>query len=66
MTYICFIECKASSVPYMEPLLVEDRETAMDKARSLMADHASAIAAHIFDGDERIATLTADEPPCEE
>lgn len=60
MTYICFIESRASSVPYMEPLLVDDAASALSKARSLMADHSSAIAAHVFFGDERIATLTAD------
>lgn len=62
MTYICFIECARSSVPHMEPLSADDAGTALEKARRLMAEHSSAIAAHVFDGDERIATLTADYP----
>lgn len=63
MTYICLIESTASSVPHMEPLSAEDAETAVVRARRLMAEHSSAIAAHVFYGDERIATITADPVP---
>jgi len=57
MTYFCFIESRLSSVPHMEPLYVEDAETALEKARGLMSEHASATAAHVFYQDQRIATL---------
>ncbi|MFN4296340.1 MAG: hypothetical protein ACK4FB_05820 [Brevundimonas sp.] len=60
MTYFCFIESRLSSVPHMEPLSVDDAETAVEKTRRLMSEHPSAVAAHVFRGDERIATLTAD------
>ncbi len=60
MTYICYIESRLSSVPHMEPLSVEDAETAVEKTRRLMSEHPNAIAAHVFKGDERIATLTVD------
>ncbi|MGZ9100471.1 MAG: hypothetical protein ACXW3O_12280 [Brevundimonas sp.] len=43
--------------------MADDADNALEKARRLMAEHSSAIAAHVFDGDERIATLTADEAP---
>jgi hypothetical protein len=60
VTYICYIESRLSSVPHMEPLSVEDAETAVEKTRRLMSEHPNAIAAHVFKGDERIATLTVD------
>lgn len=60
MTYICFIETGKSSVPHMEPLAADDAETALKKARGLMAEHSAVIAAHVYDGDQRIATLTFD------
>ncbi len=63
MAYICFIESRLSAVPHMEPLLADDAGTAMERARRLMAEHSNAIAAHVFFGDERIATLTADDAP---
>lgn len=47
----------------MEPLSADDAETAVMRARRLMAEHSSAIAAHVFYGDERIATITADPVP---
>lgn len=58
MTYICFIECASSSVPYMEPLQDDDTETAMRTTRRLMSEHPTAIAAHLFLNEKRIATLT--------
>lgn len=61
MTYICFIESSNSRVPHMEPLLVDDRKTALEKARRLLSQHSSAIAAHVFYGDERIGTITSDQ-----
>ncbi len=61
MTYICFIESTLSSVPHMEPLLVDDAESALARTRRLMAEHASVTVAHVFRGDVRIATLTPDQ-----
>jgi len=58
MTYICFIESRLSSVPHMEPLLVDDVQSALARTRRLMAEHSSATVAHVFRGDVRIATLT--------
>ena len=57
MTYFCFIECEILSVPHMEPLSAEDRETAMTEAKDLMGLHSSAIAAHVFHGEERVGTV---------
>ena len=61
MTYFCFIESRLSSVPHMEPLSVDDAETAIERTRRLMSEHPNAVAAHVFRGDERIATLTAND-----
>lgn len=61
VTYFCFIESKLSSVPHMEPLPVDDAETAIEKTRRLMSEHPSAVAAHVFRGEERIATLTVSD-----
>ncbi|MFN3816163.1 hypothetical protein [Brevundimonas sp.] len=58
MTYFCFIESTQSSVPHMEPLFVDDAETALARTRRLMAEHGSVTVAHVFYLDERIATLT--------
>lgn len=45
----------------MEPLLVDNAEHALQRARQLMGEHSNVIAAHIFRGDELIATLTVEE-----
>jgi hypothetical protein len=45
----------------MEPLSVDDPETALKKARRLMSEHPNATAAHVFYQDRRIATLTAND-----
>lgn len=60
MTYLCFIETSTSSVPHMEPLVADDVQTALEQARRLMGEHSAVIAAHLYDDDERIATLTMD------
>lgn len=58
MTFICFIESNVSSAPHMEPLMASGVREAIEEARGLMAQHSSAIAAHIFLGDERVETIT--------
>ncbi|MFN4040892.1 MAG: hypothetical protein ACK4I0_04430 [Brevundimonas sp.] len=60
MTYFCFVECEILSVPHMEPLAADDAESALEEARSLMRRHSSAIAAHVFQGEARIGTVTPD------
>lgn len=60
MTYFCFIESEILTVPHMEPLLATAHEDAIVEARDLMGLHSSAIAAHIFDGEERVATVRPD------
>lgn len=53
MTYFCFIESDILSVPHMEPLAAEAREEAVQ----LLAHHASAVAAHVFFGEERVHSI---------
>lgn len=58
MTFICFVETATSSVPYMEPLPVDTLEEARAHARRLLDEHRAPVAAHIFNGDEPLETLT--------
>lgn len=57
MTYFCFIESDILSVPHMEPLMADDPETAKVEAESLLDQHASGYTAHVFEDDERVATI---------
>lgn len=49
-----------STVPHMEPLIASDLAEAVEEARELIRLHASAVAAHIFLDEERLATIAAD------
>lgn len=57
MTYFCFIESEILSVPHMEPLLAQTNEEAIAEAADLMGLHSSAIAAHVFRGEDRVGTI---------
>jgi hypothetical protein len=57
MTYFCYIESTILSVPHMEPLIAADLDEAKLEAEALLDQHASGYAAHIFEGDERVASL---------
>ena len=59
VNYICFVESDLSSVPHMHPLTSEDLEAAEAEAGRLLAMHSSGVAAHIFCGEERLATVKA-------
>lgn len=57
MTYFCFIESEILSVPHMEPLAADDLDSAKLEAEALLEQHASGYAAHIFEDDDRVATI---------
>lgn len=57
MTFFCFVETDALTVPHMEVLTSDNRTDALIEARELMGLHASAVAAHVFLGEERIDTI---------
>ena len=57
MTYFVFIESDILAVPHMEPLVSEDPTDALAEASEMMALHASAPRAHVFDGEQRIGTV---------
>lgn len=61
VTYFCFIVSTILSVPHMEPLTAEELEDARREAEALLDQHASGYAAHVFDDDERVATLLRPE-----
>lgn len=51
MTYFCFIECSILSVLHMEPMDADNLNDAKAEAQTLLSQHASGYAAHIFEGD---------------
>lgn len=57
MAYFCYIDCEALSIPHMEPLDAATAEDARREALSLLSQHSSAIAAHVYFGDERLCTI---------
>ena len=61
MTYFCFVESSILSVPHMEPLSAATNEDARQEAIALMRRHDSALAAHIFLGEDRIDSILAGE-----
>ena len=62
MTYFCFIETEIQTVPHMEPLTAEELDDAKTEAARLLAQHASEYVAHVYEDDERVATITPDMP----
>jgi len=57
MAYFCFIESTSRSVPHMEPLVADDLDEAKLEAEALLDQHASGYVAHVFDGDEQVASV---------
>lgn len=57
MTYFCFIEGEILAVPHMEALVADDLYAARLEAEALLKRHASGYAAHVFEGDERVACV---------
>ncbi len=57
LTYFCFIESEILTTPHMEPLMATTDEDARREAEALMAQHASAVAAHVLLGDRLIASI---------
>ena len=57
VTYFCFIESTILSVPHMEPLIADDLDEATLEAEALLDQHASGYAAHVFEDNERVASV---------
>lgn len=57
MTYFVFIESDILTVPHMEPIGADTLDEARDAAEALLGQHASGYAAHLFEDDERVATI---------
>ncbi|RZJ00909.1 MAG: hypothetical protein EON90_05235 [Brevundimonas sp.] len=60
MTFFCFIDSDILSVPHMEPLMADDLHDAKIEAETLLGQHASGSAAHVFEDDEKVATIRRD------
>jgi hypothetical protein len=61
VTYFCFIESEIWTTPHMEPLESSTPEDAMSEAVGLMRQHSKVIAAHVFQGEERVGTLIPED-----
>lgn len=61
MTYFCFIEASILTVPHMEPLIADDLDEAKLEAEALLDQHASGYMAHIFEDEERVASVRRGE-----
>lgn len=61
MTYFCYVESEILSVPHMEPLDADCPTAATVEALQLLRRHSSGLAAHVFDGDTRIASVRREE-----
>lgn len=61
MTFFCFIESSILSVPHMEPLVADGIHEARIEAEALLNQHASGFAAHVFEDEERVATITREQ-----
>lgn len=57
MTYFCFIESDILTVPHMEPLFSDDLDAARLEAETLLEQHASGYAAHVFEDDRKVASV---------
>jgi hypothetical protein len=62
MAWFCFIESTILTVPHMEPLVADDLDEAKLEAEALLDQHASGYVAHIFDGDEQVASVRRGKP----
>lgn len=60
MTYFVFIESDILSVPHMEPLLADGLDDAKAEAEALLNTHASGYLAHVFEDEDRVATIRKD------
>lgn len=60
MTYFCFIESSILSVPHMEPLMADELQEAKAEAEVLLAQHASGYVAHVFEDEQRVASIRRD------
>ena len=61
VTYFCFVESSLVGPQHMQPLDALSMEAARREAGRLMLKHRRAYAAHIFAGDEHMATIRASE-----
>lgn len=57
MTYFVFIESTISVVPHMEPLEADCPTSATFEALERLRSHTHGTAAHVYEGDIRVASV---------
>ncbi|MFI4964737.1 MAG: hypothetical protein ACHP9T_05145 [Caulobacterales bacterium] len=63
MSYFCYIHRLTGGVPHFEVLPETSRGRAIDLAAHLLAEHADAVRAELWDGERLIFTLPRAAPP---
>ncbi len=61
MSYFCYIYSPRSEVPHMEALKSRDLSEARLHSEQLLAEHANALRAEVFDDDQCVAVISLDE-----
>lgn len=61
MPYICYVYTRGSSVPHMEAIDSPTLGEAKVQSSRMLGDHKRPLRAELFEGDQRVATISAEE-----
>jgi len=61
MTFFCYVYSSRSEVPHMEALDSRSLSDAQTRSRRMLDEHAAAIRAELFQGDQQVAIISRGE-----
>ena len=61
MTFFCYVYSSRSEVPHMEALDSRSLSDAQTRSRRMLDEHAAAIRAELFHGDQKVAVISRGE-----
>jgi hypothetical protein len=61
MTFFCYVYSRGSEVPHMEALDSRSLFDAQTRSRRMLDEHAAAVRAELFEGDQRVAVISRGE-----
>jgi len=61
MTFFCYVYSSRSEVPHMEALDSRSLSDAQTRSRRMLDEHAAAIRAELFHGDQQVAVISRGE-----
>jgi hypothetical protein len=61
MTFFCYVYSSRSEVPHMEALDSGSLSDAQTRSRRMLDEHAAAIRAELFHGDQQVAVISRGE-----